>query len=482
MSGLLGKVIRRTLLRLESAGPLTDGQLLHRFASQRDEAAFEELLRRHGPMVLRLCRRVLEDVHAAEDAFQATFVVLTRKAPELTDYVSVGGWLHRVAYHIALKARAGAGRRQARERSFDARTLEQVAGSTLSADPAGLALRPVLDEEIERLPEKYRVPVVLCCLEGKTIEAAAQQLRWATGTVASRLARGRDRLRDRLARRGVGVSAAVLAGLLGREASGAALPATLAGTAQKAAALALADPAAAAPISAQAAHLAREMLQAASWTRARWWIFLALLALASVPATIAWTWGVGRPAAPAADPFRVVWRFENGPASDLRLIQGNWRHDPQPPGAMATMPKATVLLPVEVPRRPVMMTMKVRGWVVPETSIAAGCWSDGRGTLPRKFWYRPVPWDGKPHQLRWVFADRWMLHYVGTMLHRVHEYESPYPARHIAFTVQNLLVEEIELRGLGPEELPADLADPHQAMARHQLRRALADPEAFPEK
>jgi RNA polymerase sigma factor (sigma-70 family) len=199
---------------------MTDGQLLERFATggEAAELAFAALVERHGPLVLHTCRSILCDEHAAEDAFQATFLVLVRKAGSLWVRDSLGPWLHQVAYRAARCARSAAARRTAHER----RAAEMIAERDDSGragdgegDGAGEDFGAVMHEEIERLPERYRVPVVLCDLEGRTHEQAARHLGCPVGTVKSRLARGRGRLRDRLIRRGLRVPARVLAtGLL----------------------------------------------------------------------------------------------------------------------------------------------------------------------------------------------------------------------------------------------------------------------------
>ena len=200
--GDLGRHLGR-LFGAGSAVGLTDGELLERFAHRRDEAAeaaFETLLARHGSMVLTVCRQVLGDAHAAEDAFQATFLVLVRRAASLRvrEPGSLGPWLHGVAYRIALKARQGAARRQARERRA---AMPAFGGPSLALEQG--ELQALLHEEVNRLPAKYRAPVVLCYLEGRTHDEAAAALRWPVGTVRGRLARARDRLRARLTRRGL---------------------------------------------------------------------------------------------------------------------------------------------------------------------------------------------------------------------------------------------------------------------------------------
>jgi RNA polymerase sigma factor (sigma-70 family) len=191
---------------------LTDGQLLERFASHGDQAAFELLLRRHGPLVCNVCWRILGNSHDVEDALQATWLVLVRKAGSLGQQVSIAGWLHRVAYRIAIRARA----KQALSRGPKEAPEEQEIGS-VDADPADREMHAILHEEVNRLPEKYRMPILLCDLEGKTHVQAADELRWPLGTLHCRVRRGREQLKTRLTRRGLTVSAGLLAALLTEE-------------------------------------------------------------------------------------------------------------------------------------------------------------------------------------------------------------------------------------------------------------------------
>jgi RNA polymerase sigma factor (sigma-70 family) len=209
---------------LGAVGGLTDGQLLERFLGRRDEGAelaFAVLVERHGPMVLRVCRALLRDPHDAQDAFQATFLVLVRRAGSIRTRDSVGSWLHGVACRVAAAARSASARRLKHE--------HRSAGDATrpAADPDQLDLAPVLHAEIERLQAKYRVPIVLCHLEGLTHEQAAARLGWPVGTVRSRLARGRERLRLRLLRRGVAPAAAALGLALASETAVAAVPAAV---------------------------------------------------------------------------------------------------------------------------------------------------------------------------------------------------------------------------------------------------------------
>jgi RNA polymerase sigma factor (sigma-70 family) len=172
---------------------LTDRQLLERFVTGGDEAAFEVLVERYGPMVLGVCRRVLGDATDAEDAFQATFLVLVRKARSISMPDLLGNWLYGVAYRIARKARAQRAKRA---------QLKQPTAAMTSTDPLMEAalreLQAQLDEELERLPTKYRAPLVLCYLEGMSNRDAAERLGWPIGSISHRLARGREILRKRL--------------------------------------------------------------------------------------------------------------------------------------------------------------------------------------------------------------------------------------------------------------------------------------------
>jgi RNA polymerase sigma factor (sigma-70 family) len=201
---------------------MTDGQLLECFVARRDEAAFAALVRRHGPMVLGVCRRVLHHAQDAEDAFQAAFLVLARKAASIRQRELLGNWLYGVAYRTALDARSAAVRRQGRERQVSAMP-EPVAddGADVWRD-----LRPLLDQELNRLPDKYRVPVVLCDLEGRTRRHVARQLGIPEGTLSGRLTTARRILARRLARHGLALSTAVLTEALGRGAA-AGVPAEL---------------------------------------------------------------------------------------------------------------------------------------------------------------------------------------------------------------------------------------------------------------
>ena len=202
--------------RLHPPGPAggADADLLERFQRNGDGAAFELLVWRHGPMVMGVCRHVLRDSHAAEDAFQATFLALARKARSIGRRESVPGWLYTVAIRVALRARERAARRAAREVAARWPGPDEPA-SPDNDGPEWRELRPLVHEEVDRLPPKFRAVVVLCYLEGRTNAEAAALLGCPKGTVLSRLARARERLRGRLSARGVALAAAPLAFLLG---------------------------------------------------------------------------------------------------------------------------------------------------------------------------------------------------------------------------------------------------------------------------
>ena len=187
--------------RSPGAAAETDRQLLGWFTRRQDGASFAALVRRHGPMVQGVCRRVLDNAHDAEDAFQATFLVLARKAASIGRRESVSGWLYTVAYRTARRAKAQAGKRARREKPLHEPPIDEGGG-----DPADRMawqeLRRVLDAELSQIPEKYRTAFILCHLEGKTCNEAAEHLGCPRGTVHSRVGRARERLRTRLAQRG----------------------------------------------------------------------------------------------------------------------------------------------------------------------------------------------------------------------------------------------------------------------------------------
>ncbi len=235
----------------------TDGQLLEHFIARRDETAFEALLRRHGPMVRGVCRRILGDVHDADDAFQATFLVLVRKADSVRPREAVGNFLYGVAYRTALEARRRMARRRMREMP-----LPNVPQPESESSDLWQELRPLLDREVSRLSEKYRLPVVLCELEGRSRKEVARQLAIPEGTLSSRLATARKKLAARLASYGLAFSGASLAALLAENTASACVPAALSAATVKAAMLMAAGPAALGIVSTTVTTLTEGVLKA----------------------------------------------------------------------------------------------------------------------------------------------------------------------------------------------------------------------------
>jgi RNA polymerase sigma factor (sigma-70 family) len=328
----LQSVLRQ--LRSRLAGPesaaVTDGQLLRRFVQFREEAAFEALIRQHGPMVWGLCRRLLPEGHDAEDAFQATFLVLLQKADSIREHGSAASWLYGVAGRVARRARSNARRR--RDVEGQAPAWPQPAAA---AETAGREEVAIVEEELTLLPERLRAPLVLCGLEGLTKADAARQLGCNEGTLSSRLARGRQRLRERLARRGVAVPAAAVGGLLSEGAAPAAVPAALVAATVRTGAAFLA----AGEVSGPLAALARGAAGRAAPAGLR---VAAALLLGLVVA------GAGLSARLARETDETPRQNEPAPGSrGPAPARADAFGDPLPPGAMARMGSARVhqLLP-----------------------------------------------------------------------------------------------------------------------------------------
>jgi RNA polymerase sigma factor (sigma-70 family) len=268
--------LRRAVLLRDGSG-ITDGQLLDSFLAQREEAAFEALVHRHGPMVLSVCRRVLQHTQDAEDAFQATFLILVRKAASIQPRERVGNWLYGVAYRTALKARTRTAQRRARERQMWQMPRPAVREET------GSDWRPLLDREINRLPDKYRVLIVLGDLEGKSRKEMARHLDLPEGTVSSRLARGRRLLAKRLARHGLTLSGGALAAVIAPAASAGPSSSLIGSTIQAATHVAAGSAATSGGISTAVAALTEGVLTAMFITRLK--MATALLLVAGVLGT-----------------------------------------------------------------------------------------------------------------------------------------------------------------------------------------------------
>jgi RNA polymerase sigma factor (sigma-70 family) len=229
-SAQLGAVLKHIhkLADGQHSGKVADRILLERFLVDQDEEAFTELVKRHGPMVLNVCRSVLHHWHDAEDAFQATFLVLARKASSIRRREALANWLWGVAHHVAMKAQTAAARRRKHEAKVDERPeADPVLDMTVRE------LQRVLYEELHRLPEKFRTPLILCYLQGHTHDEAARQLGWSKGTVRGRLNRGREQLRSRMARRGLALSTGLVASALSAKAA-SIMPLALIGSTCKA--------------------------------------------------------------------------------------------------------------------------------------------------------------------------------------------------------------------------------------------------------
>ncbi len=212
---------RRAALLNGETGP-TDGQLLGEFVAQRDEAAFAALVKRHASMVFGVCRRLVGDVHVAEDAFQAVFIVLARRASSIRPREAIGNWLYGVAYRTALKARSMLARRRSREKQVVVMPHPEVLPQEVWHD-----VQAVLDVELNQLPDQLRLPVVLCDLEGRPQREVARQLKLPPATLANRLATARRRLADRLRKRGIALSGGALAATITSNSAHASVPATL---------------------------------------------------------------------------------------------------------------------------------------------------------------------------------------------------------------------------------------------------------------
>jgi RNA polymerase sigma factor (sigma-70 family) len=307
---------------LEAGAPADDGRLLQRFVRDRDQEAFAQLVTRHGPLVLGVCRRVLHDLHEAEDVFQATFLVLARKAAGIRKPESLSCFLHGVAYRLALRARLEADRRRQRERHI------VPSEPTEEPDLSWREVRALIDEELLRLPERLRLPLVLCYLEGQTQDEAARRLGWPRGTLKRRLECGRDRLRIRLTRRGVTLGVGLFAAAMTQSSMRGAVPSALRSDAVRAALLFTSGEASITPAS-PAELLAHASLQSTSVLKLQW-LGVLLLVLGGV-ATVGLVGGH----APADAPPQPK---ANAPhPTEAKRVQMDRHGDALPEGAMARL-------------------------------------------------------------------------------------------------------------------------------------------------
>jgi RNA polymerase sigma factor (sigma-70 family) len=285
---------------------LPDAHLLARFLTGRDQAAFAALVRRHGPMVLGVCRRVLRHTQDVEDAFQAAFLVLARKAGSVLKREALGSWLYMVAYRTARRARADQARRRAREKQVDAMPHPQVPPEEVRD------WLPLLDDELRRLPEKYRAPVVLCDLQGQSRREAARRLRLPDGTFSRRLAAGRTLLAERLSRRGVALSGGALAAALSQGAASAQVAAPLVAATARAAVFVAAGHLAA--VSTPVAVLTRGVLRAMFLTKLKVAVGVVLLVAALGAGGLAYRPG-------GAGAAQAQKRAEGKPRNELEALR-----------------------------------------------------------------------------------------------------------------------------------------------------------------
>jgi cyanophycinase len=295
----------------------TDGQLLDHFTATGNEAAFEALVRRHGPLVLSVCRSVLGNDHDTEDAFQATFLVLVKRAHAVSKRESLRSWLYGVAHRVAVRARVASAKRLKSERQVPAMPFTDPA-----TESARQELARLLHEEVIQLPERYRLPVLLCCLEGKSRQEAARELGWTEGEVKGRLERGRRRLHAQLARRGLTLPLALAAVELARGRAVASVPLPLVMSTTKAAVRWAAGPAAAAGlISTRVTTLTEGVLKAMLLARLRLSAFvLLLLTLAGATAGLLSSWVLPGEAAAKSPPVVTEGHVGRADANILGLV------------------------------------------------------------------------------------------------------------------------------------------------------------------
>jgi RNA polymerase sigma factor (sigma-70 family) len=314
----------------------SDGNLLDRFTINRDQRAFEALLDRHAPMVWGVCRRVLKRVHDVEDAFQATFLVLVRKAKSIRRRPSVSSWLHSVAYRVALEALAHSEREFTQERKKLMRT-----GTDASDSASFHEVQAILDEEITSLPERLRAPLLLCCLGGRTKAEAARELGWKEGTVASRLARARERLEGRLTRRGVALAAGSVALVMAQNSSAAVPARMVATTVRMASLIAAGEAASAGGVSTSATLLAKGAIQGMTMTKLKATIALILTACA-LGTGAGWAanqaWEKDPPPVGTKEESSQPGERAGAPEADEKpAAKKDFYGDPLPPGILARM-------------------------------------------------------------------------------------------------------------------------------------------------
>ncbi len=366
--------LRRTELLSAGAG-LTDGQLLERYISSRDEAALAALVNRHGLMVWGVCRRVLGDYHDAEDAFQATFLVLVRKATSVRPREMVANWLYGVARQTALKARATVGTRRGRERQ-----VEDMPEPAVAEHAGWDELLPVLDVELSRLPDKYRAVVVLCDLEGKSRKEAARQLGVPEGTVAGWVARARVMLANRLTRRGVTLSGGALAAILSQNVTSAGVPASVVSKTIKVASLLAAGQATTGVISVTVAALTEGVLKAMFLSKLKAVVGVLMAAMCLIGIGTAVVLGQQPDSPKKPDEAKQAEAKEATVKAMQERLQGTWKLVSMHCGGVKSEPVMT-------------STIKGNTW---ETKLDGRVYQSGT--------FKLVDLDANPKQIEWVIT------------------------------------------------------------------------------
>jgi RNA polymerase sigma factor (sigma-70 family) len=314
---------------------LTDRQLLECYAARRDEGAFAELVQRHGRLVLGVCWRVLHHVQDVEDAFQATFLVLARKAASLRWHDSISNWLYEVANRLAAEARRKVARRRAQEQR-----AVQIPKEKSPAEPGHREVARLIDEELQQLPERFRAPLLLCYLEGRAVDQAARQLGWSLRTMERRLQHGRKLLRGRLARRGLSLSAPLASAMLVQDAAAATVSAGLVGSTIRLASLFVSSPAKSAGVPPLVLALAQGMLRSMGMTKVQAVAILlaAMFLTAGGGAAVLQAVGARQSPAGASKELEAAAAASElaKPAQDLRAAVDRYG-DPLPQGAISRL-------------------------------------------------------------------------------------------------------------------------------------------------
>lgn len=325
LHGVLDQV--RRVAAVQTSRGLADGELLERFVGAKDEAAFTVLVQRHGPLVLGVCRRALGNAHDAEDACQATFLLLARKAASIRKAASLSSWLHRVASSVAANMKREQARRCRRERQ-----VQPVMAQDPAADVSWREVQTALDEDLQRLPERYRAPLILCYLDRQTRDEAAEQLRLTPAALHGRLERGRKLLCERLTRRGMALSGTLLAAAVGEGVSQAALsPSVILSLTKAATLVASGKPSAVTTVPAHVLSLTREALRTlllAKLNMGAATVLCAGLSLAAVGAMLMPT-GSRQDADPGSKAMvadaRGAPRVDETATEDAKNLEGEWQ-------------------------------------------------------------------------------------------------------------------------------------------------------------